>query len=40
VSDIVERKGKRAIGQKELAALQKQQDCLTLLKAVLEDEAG
>jgi hypothetical protein len=38
VSDIVERKGKWAIGKKELAALQMQQDCLTLLKAVLTDE--
>ena len=40
VSDIVERKGRRAVGQKEITRLRKQQELLTLLKAALEDEGG
>ena len=40
VSDIVERKGRRAVGQKEIARLRKQQELLTLLKAALQDEGA
>jgi hypothetical protein len=36
VSDIVERKGRWAIGQKEITRLRKQQELLTLLKAAGE----
>ena len=40
VSDIVERKGRRAVGQKEITRLRKQQELLTLLKAALQDEGA
>ena len=40
VSDIVERKSRRAVSQKEITRLRKQQEVLTLLKAALEDEGG
>ena len=40
VSDIVERKGRRAAGQKEITRLRKQQELLTLLKAALQDEGA
>jgi hypothetical protein len=40
VSDIVERKRRRVVGQKEITRLRKQQELLTLLKAALQDEGG
>ena len=40
VSDIVEKKGRWAVGQKEITRLRKQQELLTLLKAALQDEGG
>ena len=40
VSDIVERKRRRVVGQKEITRLRKQQELLTLLKAALQDEGA